>query len=146
MAKTKNFTGALTGNRKSHLDALISTPVPPVEQPVAKDAPVKQEKSTKEPEEVTGVQDTAAETAARKSGSREKPKKRVGRPPKTETRGRFFLSGSEEVIERLRAAAFWERREYSTFVERAVEYYIEKEIGENDMKRALKMFRERMEE
>ena len=142
MAK-KNFTDSLIGNNRSKkLDMLVtkSAAEPTVEaMPKTRTAPAKKttlevvEKSSSAPvEKVQAINGTA-------------PKKR-GRKKKDIEKDSFFYTVDKEFLFQVKAAAFWDRRDISEFITRALKHYMETEMGDGEVRRAVREFKSRLEE
>ena len=142
MAK-KNFTDSLIGNNRSKkLDMLVtkSAAEPAVEAtPKTRTAPAKKttlevvEKSSSAPVEKGQVLNGAA------------PKKR-GRKKKDIEKDSFFYTVDKEFLFQVKAAAFWDRRDISEFITRALKHYMETEMGDGEVRRAVREFKSRLEE
>ena len=78
-----------------------------------------------------------AETAA--------PKKR-GRKKKEGEKDSFFYTVDKEFLFEVKAAAFWDRRDISEFISMALKHYMYEEMGESDIRRAVREYRRRLEE
>lgn len=149
MAK-KNFTDSLIGNNRSKkLDMLVSKPAAEVEAQPAPTAtpaskPVAKKASQPKVEEKQKAVQTAKETttSAVKSSA---PKKR-GRKKKDIERDSFFYTVEKDFLFQIKAAAFWDRRDISAFITRAIKHYMDEEMGESEMRRAVREFKSRLEE
>ncbi len=137
MAK-KNFTDSLIGNNRSKkLDMLVTKPAaePAVEaKPKTRTAPAK--KTTLE------VVDKGSSSKVEKAPA---PKKR-GRKKKDIEKDSFFYTVDKEFLFQVKAAAFWDRRDISEFITRALKHYMESEMGESEVRRAVREFKSRLEE
>lgn len=143
MAK-KNFTDSLIGNNRSKkLDMLVSKPseavldaepmaATPQPKVMAKEATLP--KVTKDQPAIQVVETTA-----------ETPKKR-GRKKKDVEKDSFFYTVDKDFLFEVKAAAFWDRRDISEFITRSLKYYMDKEMGENEIRRAVREFKSRLEE
>lgn len=151
MAK-KNFTDSLIGNNRSKkLDMLVSKPAAEVEaQPAPTATPANQpatQETVKAKEEekaktIKTKQETASATPVAKTTA---PKKR-GRKKKDIERDSFFYTVEKDLLFQIKAAAFWDRRDISEFITRAVKHYMDQEMGENEMRRAVREFKSRLAE
>ncbi len=146
MAK-KNFTDSLIGNNRSKkLDMLVSKPAAEVkEEPAPAATPARKQtakntsesKSVETPKSVKAVKEATSATPA--------PKKR-GRKKKDIERDSFFYTVEKDFLFQIKAAAFWDRRDISEFISRAIKYYMDEEMGESEMRRAVREFKSRLEE
>lgn len=149
MAK-KNFTDSLIGNNRSKkLDMLVSKPAAEVEAQPAPTAtpaskPVAKKTSQSKVEDKPKAVKTAKEVATPAS-KQAAPKKR-GRKKKDIERDSFFYTVEKEFLFQIKAAAFWDRRDISEFITRAIKHYMDQEMGENEMRRAVREFKSRLEE
>jgi|GEM_PF-2240080 len=148
MAK-KNFTDSLIGNNRSKkLDMLVSKPAAEVEAQPAPTAtpaskPVAKKASQPKVEEKQKAVKTAKETTP--AANESAPKKR-GRKKKDIERDSFFYTVEKEFLFQIKAAAFWDRRDISAFITRAIKHYMDEEMGESEMRRAVREFKSRLEE
>ena len=133
MAKKDFSENLLGGNRNKKLDILVSSP-----------KAVKEEKK----EVVSAKKTVGAEkktTTATTEAPATKPKAKRGRKKKGE-KDSFFYTTNKEIIFEIKAAAFWERRDISNFLNRAVKHYFESVMGESELKRAVREYKKRLEE
>ncbi len=150
MAK-KNFTDSLIGNNRSKkLDMLVSKPAVEVkEEPAPAATPAREQtakkatpaKSVDKPKTAKAEKVTATTPATKESA----PKKR-GRKKKDIERDSFFYTVEKEFLFQIKAAAFWDRRDISEFISRAIKYYMDEEMGESEMRRAVREFKSRLAE
>ena len=141
MAK-KNFTDSLLGtNRAKKLDMLVpngstatETATESKTEVVEKEAPSAR---TSAPTPTPTPKTATAEAA---------PKKKRGRKKKDVERDSFFYTVSKEFLFEVKAAAFWDRRDISEFITIALKHYMEKEMGESEIRRAVREFKRRQEE
>ena len=73
------------------------------------------------------------------------PKKR-GRKKKDIEKDSFFYTVDKEFLFQVKAAAFWDRRDISEFITRALKHYMETEMGDSEVRRAVREFKSRLEE
>lgn len=148
MAK-KNFTDSLIGNNRSKkLDMLVSKPAAEVEaQPVPTATPASQP-ATKEKTKAKTVEKpkTAKESSTASPVSKSPSPKKRGRKKKDIERDSFFYTVEKDFLFQIKAAAFWDRRDISEFITRAVKHYMEQEMGESEMRRAVREFKSRLAE
>ena len=143
MAK-KNFTDSLIGNNRSKkLDMLVSKPKAEVEAQSAPTAtPASQTVAKKTTQAIKKTEEAPVSTPATKAAT---PKKR-GRKKKDIERDSFFYTVEKEFLFQIKAAAFWDRRDISEFITRAVKHYMDEEMGESEMRRAVREFKSRLAE
>lgn len=151
MAK-KNFTDSLIGNNRSKkLDMLVSKPAVEVKEEPAPAATPAREQAAKKSAPAKSVEKpkpTKAEKVAATASPSTKeaaPKKR-GRKKKDIERDSFFYTVEKEFLFQIKAAAFWDRRDISEFISRAIKYYMDEEMGESEMRRAVREFKSRLAE
>lgn len=156
MAK-KNFTDNLLGsNRSKKLDILVSggnakedqekketavevaTPEP---EPVAKTSP---KKKTAVPSPPIDPEPQSSQPVESKPEP-PKPKKR-GRKKKDIDKDSFFYTVEKDFLFEVRAAAFWDRRDISEFISIALKHYMYEEMGESEVRRAVREYKKRLEE
>lgn len=149
MAK-KDFTTNLLGtNRAKKLDILVAGAAPEAEAPVVPPPTAKSPQLDKapaakasEPEPIV----TAPESApAPKAKVPEAPKKR-GRKKMDIEKDSFFYTVDKAFLFEVKAAAFWDRRDISEFITLALRHYMDKELGEGEMRRAVREYKKRLEE
>ncbi|PHN02340.1 hypothetical protein [Flavilitoribacter nigricans] len=160
MAK-KNFTDSLMGtNRSKKLDMLVTggttrddsaakegkeAEKKAPKEPVAK-APAKKE-AAPVPEIETSKPETAkAEAEAETPKIEAPPKKKRGRKKKDVEKDSFFYTVEKEFLFEVRAAAFWDRRDISEFISMALKHYMYEEMGESEVRRAVREYKKRLEE
>jgi len=95
------------------------------------------------------AQKTTLEVVDKSSSSKvekvQTPKKR-GRKKKDIEKDSFFYTVDKEFLFQVKAAAFWDRRDISEFITRALKHYMESEMGESEVRRAVREFKSRLEE
>lgn len=148
MAK-KNFTDSLIGNNRSKkLDMLVSKPAVEVKEEPAPAATPAREQTAKKSTAAKSVEKpkpAKAEKVAATATKEATPKKR-GRKKKDIERDSFFYTVEKEFLFQIKAAAFWDRRDISEFISRAIKYYMDEEMGESEMRRAVREFKSRLAE
>lgn len=151
MAK-KNFTDSLIGNNRSKkLDMLVSKPAAEIEaQPAPTATPAskpaaKETTKVKEVEKSKPAKATKEIATASPAAKATAPKKR-GRKKKDIERDSFFYTVEKDLLFQIKAAAFWDRRDISEFITRAVKHYMDQEMGESEMRRAVREFKSRLAE
>lgn len=149
MAK-KNFTDSLLGsNRSKKLDMLVtgnSAASDGSGETEAK-APVKQTPTAKKEEEEPKEQQTASTAkTATKAKSEATPKKKRGRKKSEVEKDSFFYTVEKEFLFEVRAAAFWDRRDISEFITMSLKRYMYEEMGESEIRRAVREYKKRLEE
>ena len=150
MAK-KNFTDSLIGNNRSKkLDMLVSKPAAEVKAepaPTATPARKKTAKKATEPKSVETPRSVKAEkeTTPAQPATKPAPKKR-GRKKKDIERDSFFYTVEKDFLFQIKAAAFWDRRDISEFITRAIKHYMDEEMGESELRRAVREFKSRLAE
>lgn len=148
MAK-KNFTDSLMGaNRSKKLDILVSggasqaqTPVEEVAAPDKKKAPSPAAKA--EPKEQAS---SKKPTAVSETPVTEKTPKKRGRKKKDIEKDSFFYTVEKEFLFEVKAAAFWDRRDISEFISMALKHYMYEEMGDSEIRRAVREYKKRLEE
>lgn len=147
MAK-KNFTDSLIGNNRSKkLDMLVSKPAAEVKAEPAPTATPARKQTAKKAEESKSVETPKAvkEATPAQPVSKPAPKKR-GRKKKDIERDSFFYTVEKDFLFQIKAAAFWDRRDISEFITRAIKFYMNEEMGESELRRAVREFKSRLEE
>ncbi|MEZ5045279.1 MAG: hypothetical protein R2828_35620 [Saprospiraceae bacterium] len=142
MAK-KNFTDSLIGNnRTKKLDMLVSKPSEAVleAEPMATPQPKTMAKEATLPS--VSKDQPAAQVV---EPTAEAPKKR-GRKKKDVEKDSFFYTVDKDFLFEVKAAAFWDRRDISEFITRSLKYYMDTEMGESEIRRAVREFKSRLEE
>ncbi|NRB51937.1 MAG: hypothetical protein HRU41_29970 [Saprospiraceae bacterium] len=149
MAK-KNFTDSLIGNNRSKkLDMLVSKPAAEVKAEPAPTATPARKQATKKSNESKAVETPKSVTSAKEvaaPATKEATPKKRGRKKKDIERDSFFYTVEKEFLFQIKAAAFWDRRDISEFISRAIKYYMDQEMGESEMRRAVREFKSRLEE
>lgn len=151
MAK-KNFTDSLMGtNRSKKLDMLVSSGTAQADKKEEKSKPA-EEKPKKEPAaKAEVVKDTPARSSAAATNSQAavetpKPQKKRGRKKKDIEKDSFFYTVEKEFLFEVKAAAFWDRRDISEFISMALKHYMYEEMGESEIRRAVREYKKRLEE
>ena len=151
MAK-KNFTDSLIGNNRSKkLDMLVSKPAVEVKEEPAPAATPARKQATKKVSEAKSVESpksvtTDKEVTPSKATTKESAPKKRGRKKKDIERDSFFYTVEKDFLFQIKAAAFWDRRDISEFISRAIKYYMDEEMGESEMRRAVREFKSRLAE
>lgn len=152
MAK-KNFTDSLMGtNRSKKLDMLVSSGTAQADKEEEKSKPV-EEKPKKEPAAKAQPQKEAASSSSAPTNGQPapdpettKPKKKRGRKKKDIEKDSFFYTVEKEFLFEVKAAAFWDRRDISEFISMALKHYMYEEMGESEIRRAVREYKKRLEE
>jgi hypothetical protein len=149
MAK-KNFTDSLLGNNRSKkLDMLVSGNTAEEDTPTEAQAkaPAKEGPVTKEAEqETSAVAGTATTPDAKSTKAETPPKKKRGRKKNEVEKDSFFYTVEKDFLFEVRAAAFWDRRDISEFITMSLRHYMDNEIGESEVRRAVREYKKRLEE
>ncbi len=151
MAK-KNFTDSLIGNNRSKkLDMLVSKPAAEVKAEPAPTATPARKQTTKKTEESKSVETSKPVKAAQEATpvqpvAKEATPKKRGRKKKDIERDSFFYTVEKDFLFQIKAAAFWDRRDISEFISRAIRYYMDQEMGESELRRAVREFKSRLAE
>jgi hypothetical protein len=142
MAK-KNFTDSLMGtNRSKKLDMLVSGGT------AKADTPAEEPKTEEKKEEKPAIAKTQSEEEAPASlnSTPTTPKKKRGRKKKDIEKDSFFYTVEKEFLFEVKAAAFWDRRDISEFISMALKHYMYEEMGESEIRRAVREYKKRLEE
>ncbi len=145
MAK-KNFTDSLMGtNRSKKLDMLVSggtakadTPTEETQKPDKKEEKLTTTTTEAKKEASTPVEATDTQVTP--------PKKKRGRKKKDIEKDSFFYTVEKEFLFEVKAAAFWDRRDISEFISMALKHYMYEEMGESEIRRAVREYKKRLEE
>jgi uncharacterized membrane protein len=149
MAK-KNFTDSLMGtNRSKKLDMLVSggsnkADQPQQEKPAAKEKTEKKPAAKAEPKKETAT--ASAQQTATSTQETPQPRKKRGRKKKDIEKDSFFYTVEKEFLFEVKAAAFWDRRDISEFISMALKHYMYAEMGESEIRRAVREYKKRLEE
>lgn len=149
MAK-KNFTDSLMGsNRSKKLDMLVSgnsaksdtSGEAEVKNPVKETATAK-----KSQEEAKEKETTNSSKSTPKAKTEAAPKKKRGRKKSDVEKDSFFYTVEKDFLFEVRAAAFWDRRDISEFITLSLKRYMYEEMGESEIRRAVREYKKRLEE